>query len=186
MNIETEKKYRLDADSRAEVTEALNEMGAEFSRRDFEENVIYSSAQLREINGAVRLRHVGDRTVLAFKRRVPNDAGVKQQVEHETEVQDAEAIRSILRELQIEPVLVYEKYRDTWKFRSVEVVLDELSFGMFMEIEGSITGIKEAEMLLGIEHLETVPETYPTLTSRLGRRNGELIEARFDKKNDAA
>ena len=184
MNIETEKKYRLDADSKREVTEALKEMSAEYVRRDFEENVIYSSPHLRQINGAVRLRHVGDCTVLTFKRRVPNDAGVKQQVEHETEVRDAESMRAILSELQIEPVLVYEKYRDTWKFRSVEVVLDELPYGSFMEIEGTITGIKEAEMLLGIEHLEVVPETYPTLTSRLGKKIGNLIEARFDKKGD--
>lgn len=184
MSIETEKKYRLDPESKSEVTEALKEMGAEFIRRDFEENVIYSSEHLRDINGAVRLRHVGGRTIFTFKRRVPNDTGVKQQIEHETEVADAESIRSILNELAIEPVLVYEKYRDTWKFRSVEVVLDELPFGTFMEIEGTITSIKEAEILLGIEHLETVPETYPTLTSRLGTRNGDLVEARFDIRND--
>ena len=184
MSIETEKKYRLDAGSKIEVTEALQEMGAEFIGRDFEENVIYSSDRLREINGAVRLRHVGGRTILTFKRRMPGDTGVKQQIEHETAVDDTESIRAILYELLIRPVLVYEKYRDTWKFRSVEVVLDELSFGSFMEIEGTVTAIREAEILLGIEHLETVPETYPALTSRLGTRNGDLIEARFDRKND--
>jgi adenylate cyclase, class 2 len=186
MSIETEKKYRLDADSKSEVVEALKEMGAEYVRRDFEENVIYSSPHLRQINGAVRLRHVGDRTVLTLKRRVPNDAGVKQQVEHETELADAESMRAILNELGIEPVLVYEKHRDTWRFRSVEVVLDELPYGSFMEIEGTITGIKEAEILLGIEHLEVVPETYPTLTSRLGKKIGDLIEARFEKTDDDA
>ena len=183
MNIETEKKYRLDADSRNEVIRALEEAGAEFVGRDFEENVIYSSDGLRESNGAIRLRHVGDRTLLTFKRRVPGDTGVKQQIEHETEVADAGSIRSILDELGIEPVLVYEKYRDTWRFRLVEVVLDELPFGSFMEIEGAITGIKEAEILLGIEHLETVHDTDPTMTSRFGTRNGKLIEARFDSKS---
>ena len=184
MNIETEKKYRLDAGLRNEVIRALGESGAEYVGRDFEENVIYSSDGLRETNSAVRLRHVGDRTLLTFKRRVPGDVGVKQQIEHETEVQDAESMRSILNELGIEPVLVYEKYRDTWKLRSVEVVLDELSFGSFMEIEGTITGIKEAEILLGIEHLDAVHETYPAMTSRLGARNGNLTEARFSTRND--
>lgn len=184
MSIETEKKYRLDPDSKREVIEALKEMSAEFVGRDFEENVIFSSPLLREIGGAVRLRHVEGRTVLTLKRRMPNEIGVKQQIEHETQVQDAESMRAILNELQIEAALVYEKYRDTWRFRSVEVVLDDLPFGSFMEIEGTITGIKEAEMLLGIEHLEVVPETYPTLTSRLGRRNGDLIEARFGEDTE--
>lgn len=184
MSMETEKKYRLDAASKREVIRALEECGAEYVSREFEENVIYSSEILRGSDAAIRLRHVGDRTVLTYKRSVAAEMGVKQRIEHETRVEDAESIRSILNELQIEPALVYEKHRDTWKFRSVEVVLDELSFGSFMEIEGTITGIKEAEMMLGIEHLEAVHETYPALTARLGTRNGKMIEARFDRKED--
>jgi hypothetical protein len=49
-----------------------------------------------------------------------------------------------------------------------------------MEIEGSLTGIKEAEMLLGIEDLETEHETYPRLTAQLGKKTGSMIESRFD------
>lgn len=179
MSIETEKKYRLDPESRRAVEQALQEFGAEYVGRDFEENVIYSGETLQRNGGVIRLRHVGDRTLLTFKRRVRNDSDVKEQIEHEAEVSDADSIRSILQELGLEPAIVYEKRRDTWKFRSVEVVLDELAFGSFMEIEGSITGIREAEMLLDIDHLETVPETYPTLTSNLGVRKGSVIEARF-------
>ena len=179
MSIETEKKYRLDADKRRAVVSALEEAGAEYVRRDLEENVIFTSGELRKSGGAIRLRHVGDRTLLTYKRRVQGRTDVKEQVEHETEVADAGSIRSILQELGIKTALVYEKYRDTWKLRSVEVVLDELPFGSFMEIEGTITGIKEAEILLGIEDLETVHETYPAMTARLGSRVDDRIEARF-------
>ena len=181
MSIETEKKYRLHAERKVDVINALKEMGAEFIGRDFEENVIYSSEMLQQNGGVVRLRHVGGRTLLTYKRRVQGLSDVKEQIEHETEVADAEAIRFILNELKIKPVLVYEKYRDTWKLRSVEVVLDELPFGSFMEIEGPLTGIREAEILLGIEDLEAVEETYPRMTARLGTRTGDLIEARFDR-----
>ena len=181
MSIETEKKYRLDAERKSEVERALDEVGAEFIGRDFEENVIYSSELLRQTGGVIRLRHVGGKTLLTYKRRVPGLSDVKEQIEHETEVADTEAIQSILTELQIEPALVYEKYRDTWKCRSVEVVLDELPFGLFMEIEGSLTGIREAEILLGIEDLESVGETYPRMTARLGNRTGTRTEARFDR-----
>ena len=179
MSIETEKKYRLDERSRSDVERALEKAGGEYIGRDLEENVIYSSDALRQSRGVIRLRHSGDRTILTFKRRVSNRADVKEQIEHETEVADADAIRSILDELSIRPILVYEKYRDTWRFRSVEVVLDELPFGLFMEIEGTITGIAEAEILLDLQDLETVHETYPTMTARLGMINGELTEARF-------
>ena len=61
-------------------------------------------------------------------------------------------------------------------------MLDELPFGDYIEIEGSITAIKEAEILLDLDAFETEHETYPRLTARLGERKGDLIEARFKKE----
>lgn len=181
MSIETEKKYRLGETDRERVKASLEECGAEFITREFEENTIYSSEALRENAAILRIRKIGGRTLLTYKRRVENAFDVKQQVEHESEVADAEAIEAIIGELGLKPVLVYEKYRDTWKFRSVEVVIDELAFGLFMEIEGSITSIKEAEILLDIEDLETEHETYPRLTGKNGKEIDGVIQARFMK-----
>jgi hypothetical protein len=53
------------------------------------------------------------------------------------------------------------------------------SVGWFMEIEGSITAIAEAEMFLGIEYYETEHATYPHLTMKYGVQNEDLVEARF-------
>jgi adenylate cyclase class 2 len=181
MSLEIEKKYRLGEHYRKNVLQALEECGATFVGREFEENTIYSGDALRAIGAIVRIRKIGDKTILTYKRRIQNDFSVKQQIEHETEVSDARAIESIIGELGLKPALVYEKYRDTWKFRSVEVVIDELPFGLFMEIEGSITAIKEAEIILGIEDIETVHETYPRLTTEFGVKNGDVTESRFDK-----
>jgi adenylate cyclase, class 2 len=184
MSTEIEKKYRINEELRAEVVRALEEAKAEYVRRDFEENIIYSNELLRSSAAVIRLRLVGDRALLTYKRSIENHFNVKERVEHETAVADAGALKAILSELEMKPVLVYEKYRDTWMFRSVEVVLDELPFGYFMEIEGSVTGIAEAEILLGIEHLESVHETYPGLTSRLGTRVEGVIESRFAGKEE--
>ncbi|MDI1243128.1 MAG: class IV adenylate cyclase [bacterium] len=182
MPIEIEKKYRLVPERREELKRELEESGARFVGREFEENTIYSNDRLRDTGSIVRIRKTDSRSILTFKRRVENQFDVKQQIEHETEISDPTAAESIIGELGLKPVLIYQKYRDTWNFRSVELVLDELPFGDYMEIEGSITGIKEAEILLGIEDLETEHETYPRLTARLGQRNGEQVEARFKKE----
>jgi hypothetical protein len=60
-------------------------------------------------------------------------------------------------------------------------VLDELPFGDYMEIEGSITGIREAEMLLDAQDLEPELETYPRLTAKMGSIVNGVMESRFEK-----
>lgn len=183
MPTEIEKKYRLTGGRRTEIESELRRQGAEYAGEEFEENTIFSNDSLRAAGGIVRIRRVGETTLLTYKRRVENQFDVKEQIEHETEVRDAGSIRSILTELGLGPVLIYEKRRSTWKFRSVEVVFDELAFGSFMEIEGSVTGIREAELLLGIDDLETVHETYPSLTAQFGSRSNGIIESRFQKNS---
>ena len=177
--LELEKKYRLTEEAWDSVVATLDEMHAEFVGEDHEENVIYAGAALQPSGGVIRIRKTQDRALLTFKRRLEDPADVKRQVEHETEISDPDAVTRILTELRLQPVIIYEKRRRTWKLRDVEIVLDELPFGLFMEIEGSVTGIKEAEMLLDIEHLAAEHETYPQMTARFGKKVGERMEARF-------
>lgn len=179
MSFEIEKKYRIAEEDRDRLAKALAELGAEFVGREFEENIIFSNAALREDEAVVRIRKTESRSLLTYKRRVESEFDVKKQIEHEVQISDAEVTASILNELGLRPHLIYEKYRDTWKLRSVEIVLDELPFGLFMEIEGSITGIKEVELLLDIANLPTEHQTYPLLTGRLGKKVGDVIESRF-------
>jgi len=179
--LEIEKKYRLSQDRWDRIVTTLNEVGADFVGEDLEENTIYGGVALERTGGIVRIRRTQDRALLTFKRRIENRADVKQQIEHETEISDPDAVAQIITELGLSPKLIYEKRRKIWRFRTTEIVLDELPFGLFMEIEGSVTEIKEAEMVLEIEDLETEHETYPRLTSRLGKQVGEKIEARFSQ-----
>jgi adenylate cyclase, class 2 len=177
--VEIEKKYRLTEERRDEILTVLEEVGAVYDGEDFEENTIYGGGRLENNRGVVRIRKTQDRSLLTFKRRMENAADVKQQLEYETEVSDVDAAVNIIRELDMKPQLVYEKRRKIWRLGDVEIVVDELPFGLFMEIEGSITGIKEAEILLEIDDLETENETYPMLTARLGKLTGDRTEARF-------
>lgn len=179
MAIEIEKKYSLTADEREKVLRRLNEIGARFEGEDFEENTIFGGGFLNLKSAALRIRKTDAKTILTYKQRQISESAVKQQIEHETEIADAETMRLILENLGYRPALVYEKRRRTWQFNNVEVVLDELPFGLFMEIEGDLSEILAAEKHLEIEDLPAVMETYPLLTERLGERRGELIEARF-------
>lgn len=179
MPIEIEKKYRLTDEQCDVIIASLAEYSSEYVGEDAEENIIYGGPILSEKNAILRVRIIGERAILTYKIRLAGTGEIKRQIEEETEVADPVAIQTIVKELGFSPVLIYEKRRRTWRFRSVEIVLDELPFGLFMEIEGSITGIKEAEMLLDLDDLETEHKTYPQLTGELGVKNGNVVEARF-------
>lgn len=181
MSLEIEKKYSLDSAQTSRVCSDLEELKAEFLGDRFEENTLYGGEVLAQHRAILRVRKIGDRAILTYKRRIQSNFDVKQSIEHETEVESAEVLENILSCLGFEKTLVYEKRRRTWKLRDVEVVLDELPFGLYMEIEGSMAGIGEAEMYLGAEDFEVVHETYPNLTSRFGNSNGGMVEARFKK-----
>ena len=177
--IEIEKKYRIDAAESESLDLRLHELGAEYRGETAEENIIFSNDHLEAIDAVLRLRKVGSRTLLTFKRRIPGDEAIKSQVEEETEVADVKATERIILALGLRRKLVYEKHRRIWRFNDTEIVLDELPFGHFMEIEAPKEKIRVVEGLLGIEGHEAVVDTYPALTARFGTKVGSVIEARF-------
>ena len=177
--IEIEKKYRLTTVQRDDVLRRLKDSGAEDRGEEFEENTIYGGGSLQRETSVLRLRRVGDRALLTYKERFPGESAVKHQREDETTVDDPTAMAAILEALAFEPALVYEKRRHTWSFRGTEVVIDQLPFGLFMEIEGEEEAINAAEQALGIDGLPAEHATYPQLAEQHGRRSGDMIEARF-------
>ena len=179
MAIEIEKKYRLNDLQKSRMLNLLKDFNADFTGEDFEVNTIYGGGILDEKRAILRIRKTENKSFLTYKQRIKNDFDVKEQIEHETEISNAEETEKLVESLGFAARLIYEKRRKTFKFRDVEIVLDELPFGDFMEIEGSVMAIAEAEMFLEIEDFETEHETYPSLTVKLGKINGNLSEARF-------
>lgn len=181
MAIETEKKYRIDKKRLVAITAKLAELGAEFASEVFEENYLHRGAVLDERGAVLRLRKIDDTTLLTYKERFKSDTDIKHRIEHETIVADVDAMENIIQCLGYKLSVVYEKHRKTWHLADVEVVLDELPFGLYMEIEGTIEKIEEAEILLGIEDLRPEPRGYPRLTVKFGNLIGEVYESRFAK-----
>ena len=183
MPIEIEKKYRLESGRVEPLRRRLKEVGAEGQGiAEFEENVIYTGPGLDPARRVLRLRRKGDRAVFTFKERELTSSAIKRQREEETEVSDAHALAAILEALGYRPALVYEKRRETWRIAGAEVVLDELPFGLFVEIEGEEARILEVEKLLGLGGAEAEHAPYPELTLRHGTTRGDVCEARFNEQ----
>jgi adenylate cyclase class 2 len=177
--IETEKKFKLTKRQRDAVLRRLPEIGATLTREEFEENTLYRGGPLRSGTSVLRLRRAGGRATLTFKKRIPNSAAIKHQLEDETGVADPEAMDAILDALGFTPALVYEKRRQTWVLGKTEIVVDVLPFGLFMEIEGKANAIRSVERKLGLKGLRAEHATYPQLAEKHGKLYDGLIEARF-------
>ena len=182
MPLEVEKKYRLTAKQRDEVRARLPEIGAVREGEEFEVNTLYNGDAV-ELNQAVlRLRRIDDRALLTYKERVGTRTDIKQQLEFETAIENPDAIEFILEALGYYPALVYEKRRETWRIEDTEVVIDELPFGLFMEIEGEEQSIQDIENRLAIKRLIGEPLAYPRLTMNHGTNIAGVIEARFERR----
>jgi adenylate cyclase, class 2 len=179
MAIEIEKKYRLTSNQREEVLRRLPAIGATRLGEELEVNILYSGEALDPDRCVLRLRRVGRRGILTYKERFPSDSDIKHQQEDETRVENPDAMESILDAMGFVPALVYEKRRETWRLGKAEIVVDELPFGLFMEIEGTESEIRRIETDLAIKRLKSETSTYPQLTRKHGTDFGGVIEARF-------
>ncbi len=182
MPVEIEKKYRLTPRQREEILARLPQIGARREQVDFEVNTLYTGASIDTDRAVLRLRRVGTRAILTFKERLPGSSPIKHQLEDETTVGDADAMDAILESLGFNPSLIYEKRRERWQLEETEIVIDELPFGLVMEIEGEESAINDIEEKLAIKRLRAETATYPSLTRDHGIDNNGVIEARFPNK----
>ena len=181
MPIEIEKKYRLTADDRHAIEKRLRKLGSKPKALEHEENTIYRGGNLAFGTRALRLRRVNGEAILTLKERIPTESPIKHQKESETRVTDPDTADAILRGVGFAPALIYEKRRTRWDVGNAKIVIDELPYGLFMEIEGSSEKeIARVEKLIGAAQLPAVLETYPSMTAQLGKKNRKgIIEARF-------
>lgn len=99
-------------------------------------------------------------------------AGVHARVEYEVTVGDFDEMDAILQLLGYHTALIYEKYRTTYELDGAEVVLDEMPFGAFVEVEGAADAIEAALAHLGLASAPRILESYVVLFERVKARLG--------------
>jgi adenylate cyclase, class 2 len=169
--LEVEVKFFVPglADFRGRLLAAGGEL---HKARVYERNVRYDNAWegLRRKGELLRLRQ--DTAVrLTFKGVAKNeeDASLEAKVREELEIgiDNFETAATILERLGFEAKQVYEKYRETFHFGGVEVVLDEMPMGNFVELEGEEAAIRDAAVRLGLDWQQRILDNYLMLFGRL-------------------
>lgn len=160
---ETEVKFYLDS-ARAAMRQRLVDMEAESLGRVFERNVRFEDDNRRFLKNRslLRLRQSSAATTLTFKAPLgtAEDGQFKSLEELEVTVSDFDTMQTILQRLAFQPVQVYEKWRETFTTSSVEICLDTMPFGEFMEIEGTGPDIMATANALGLPWERRILKNY--------------------------
>jgi adenylate cyclase class 2 len=102
--------------------------------------------------------------IITYKERpAQQDPDFKVLHEYEIEVSDFAQAHTILEKLGFVPALRYEKYRETFTYQGAEIVLDEVPFGTFMEIEASREAIRSIATALGLAFEARLVSGYGTI-----------------------
>jgi adenylate cyclase class 2 len=179
---ETEAKFYIRDLKKIELR--LRELKAQLIQpRTHETNLRFDNANsdLRNTFRVLRLRQ-DEKARLTFKGpSEEKDGGVLSRQEIEFVVEDFDIARQFLEALGFEAVVFYEKFRTTYELSDIHIMLDELPYGEFIEIEGeNVEVIHKIANLLGLNWNTMIKAGYHALFERVaGKYNLESSQLSF-------
>lgn len=179
---ETEAKFYVQNLGKIEMR--LQELKAHLIQpRTHETNLRFDNANndLRNSLRVLRLRQ-DEKARFTFKGPSVEEAGgILSRREIEFVVEDFDRAKEFLEALGYREVVFYEKFRTTYEFHDIHIMLDELPYGEFIEIEGeNVDEIQNIANLLGLKWDVMVKAGYHALFERVaGKYNLEISQLSF-------
>lgn len=163
----TETEVKLFVPDLYPIITALETQGAQCTApRILERNLRYDTPtrELSTERKVLRLRQ-DTRARLTYKdeNQSTTQDNILSRFEAEVEVSDFESMALILTRLGYTPYMQYEKYRTTYHLSGAEIVLDEMPYGNFVEIEGNANQIEARIGQLGLSAAKRLPQSYTAL-----------------------
>jgi adenylate cyclase class 2 len=172
---ETEAKFYVQ--DLAAIKKRLAELGARLVQaRVLETNIRFDlpGARLRAERRVLRLRQ-DTAARLTYKSASKKKQGVLSREEIEFVVEDFEKAREFLEALGYQKFFYYEKYRTTYEYNETLIMLDELPYGSFVEIEGhTISSIHGIAQELELDSTLAITTGYHSLFERV-RKTRRLL-----------
>lgn len=170
---EIEAKYYVRGPNR--VADDLKRAGARcIQPRTFERNLRFDTpkGRLRRQGQVLRLRQ-DTAARLTYKGPSQNSGGVLSRTEMEFTVSNFESARAFLEALGYIVFAVYEKYRTVYELDEFHIMLDELPYGNFVEIEGpNPASIERLARDLGLDPAKATSASYLALFAHLSAGRG--------------
>lgn len=161
----------------------------EIMPRTYERNVRYENASTSLTGRGIVLRLREDQKVrLTYKEplaEVTSTGDILQRFEAEVVVDDFATMETILEKLGFRPYMIYEKYRTTYQLQDTDVMLDEMPYGNFVEIEGQLDSIERVLELLDLSEAVPMHLNYASLFENAKKNLGlSFNDLTFDNFGD--
>lgn len=127
---------------------------------------------LRAKGQVLRLRY-DTNAILTYKGPSAITDGVWSRTELESTIGDLKTTQRILEALGYIQIFIYEKYRTVYKIHDCRIMLDELPYGDFVEIEGSdAASIRKIVLHIGLDFESAVSAGYARIFENYNSKYG--------------
>ncbi len=173
---EVEVKFPLR--DRGELIRKLHDIGgSRLYAETFEDNIVLDRrGELRTKGALLRVRKFGKYSIVTYKGPMSMEGGIKSREEVQTGVESFELAIQLLDALGFKPVFRYQKFREVWRIKDVEIVLDRTPIGEYFDIEGPIHLIRSISSELGMNMDQAIRQTYADLYRQARRTRNDLPE----------
>ena len=173
---EIEIKFVLK--DRPALVRKLHDIGAQrLYAETFEDNIVLDKrGELRTKGVLLRVRKFGRYAIATYKGPVAFEGNVKKREEVQTGIESFELGIALFDSLGYKPVFRYQKFREVWRVKDVEVVLDRTPIGEYFEIEGPVEVIRSVAEELGMNMEHGIRQSYADLYRVHRRTRADLPE----------
>ncbi len=166
-----------------ELRKRLEAVGSKLTEpRVLESNIRFDTPRhdFQQYGRVLRLRR-DSRARLTYKDSDTVQSGALSRREIEFTVSDFDTAREFLEALGYQVALMYEKYRTTYEMPGVEIMLDEMPYGQFVEIEGDEAQLQPTAEKVGLKWDRAIKESYSGLFDKLrAQRHFQFRDLTFE------
>lgn len=171
MVIEKEIKLKIDLDIAKNI---LNNSLFKIEKATLQKTIRRDTEDLKYERSGIflRTREEDKEKVVTLKKKVKIDSGIFEREEYETNVGDVTILNEIFEKLGLTKSWIMEKFRVQGTYNGLTLCLDEVCFGIFLEIEGEESEIVGVLKDLSLDFNEKITVSYWELWEVYKKENG--------------
>lgn len=174
-----QKQVKFQIEDFDAISKKLIELEAVFIGGFFEKTIRYDNDDQCLFGQGIFIRtKSGLRNVLTLKEKT-SDNDLLERYTTEIEIDDIEKMEYILSRIGFTNKVIMEKYRLYFKWNNIEISIDELPFGIYLEIKGDDKEIEKLSKQLGFKSKDMIIVTYWDIYDKIKYEDSNHIQ--FDK-----